>query len=389
MKISVSKKDLTAGVAKCAAIAATENVRAHLKNLLCRTTKDGLTLAATDLDLFISVTLPSDIVDVMEEGDVTIPAKKFLEALREITGEVVVLETKKSGSQVKVTSGKSSVSINCGGIPPEDFPMPEGEIEFHSIKASTLADLINATAYAMSNDSMRKNLCGIYLEAFPSQPIRMVATDGHRLVYANADLTDETSFTLKKGIIIPAKGINEIKRIVKDVKSNGGGTEGKTVLIGMQTEGNMLVLKDGNTTVKVVLFDGPFPEYQKVIPLQIKESAAVVVKRDDLFCSLRRMKVITDERFESVLLTASPGESYLRLESRNADSGIQARDEIEIVEIQEEMEIAFNVKYLLDPLTSMEARGEEENIGMWLAGAQKLLVLKPQNGLSLIMPLKQ
>jgi DNA polymerase-3 subunit beta len=245
----------------------------------------------------------------------------------------------------------------------------------NKIKGSMLREMIRKTAFAMSADEMRKNLNGVFLETERNGGnllIRMVATDGHRLAMMKMEVGDEDFIIMERGVIIPRKGLGEIRRLLEDVPGD--------VLIGIRQ--GMCVIKTDHVLLKVSLVDGEYPDYKRVIPTE--KGILMGVKRDEFLHSLRRMSVISSERYNGVILTLSNGRVVLN--STNPDVG-EAKDEIEVSYEGEERSVGYNVTYLADAIEVID----EERVDIEIGVAMKPAVIRAvgnENYYCIVMPLK-
>lgn len=200
----------------------------------------------------------------------------------------------------------------------------------------------------------------------------MVATDGHRLARSYEVIEGNSPFTLEKGIILPRKGISEIRKLID--------AEQGEILIG--SERGMFVLKTANTLLKVSLIDETYPDYTRVIPSQ--QGVRVIFNHDLLLHGLRRMKVISTEQYSGVVLTLN--NNRMIMNSTNPDVG-EANDELEVAYQGEEVKVGFNVDYLID---AIEVIREEEvlfDIGSFMKPSM-IMPVHNDRFLCVVMPLK-
>ncbi|PKN81873.1 MAG: DNA polymerase III subunit beta, partial [Deltaproteobacteria bacterium HGW-Deltaproteobacteria-1] len=238
---------------------------------------------------------------------------------------------------------------------------------------SSIVDLINKTSFAMAFDESRKNLNGVFLEMTSdgtNHIWRMVATDGHRLAVAKVN-TVEPCPEMTKGIIIPRKGLMEVKKII-DVHEN----------ISVGVHKNMFVVKTENTILKVNLVDAEYPDYKRVIPTE--KGVTINLDKEAFLHALRRMNVVSSERYSGVIISFSEGK--MTLNSTNLDVG-EAMEEIDINYTGEEIDVGFNVNYVIDAISviSMDSVIMEVGVGL------KPTLIKPAEGdnyLCIVMPLK-
>jgi DNA polymerase-3 subunit beta len=281
---------------------------------------------------------------------------------------------KNERDMVMITCNKAVYRIP--GIPADDYPVVgQEEIPQCRIKGGILKELIRRTAFAMSTDETRKSLNGVFLETEKSAEmsiIRMVATDGHRLALMKIDTGEKDFLDLEKGVIVPRKGIGEIRRLVDEEKGDMSLGIGK----------GMLMIKTDHTLLKVSLIDGEYPDYRRVIP--VEKGLVVTLEKDKFMHALRRMSVISSERYNGVIITISEGR--LVMSSTNPDVG-EANDEIDISYSGEERSTGYNVTYLADAVEAIDEEQVEFEIG---AGMKPGIVrsIGNENYFCIVMPLK-
>ncbi|MFP6660520.1 MAG: DNA polymerase III subunit beta, partial [Myxococcota bacterium] len=217
------------------------------------------------------------------------------------------------------------------------------------------------------------NLNGVYLEQVEdSDRIRMVATDGHRLALVERSLGVDTS-SLASGVIIPRKGLAELKRLVD---------EDDVDEIELAFEGNNGLARKGGVTLVMRLIDGEFPNYQQVIPKEIPHRIAL--ETDVLVRSLRRVVILSTERARAVRLEIE--DNKITLSSKNPDLG-DAHEEIDVDYKGDPISIGFNARYLLDALSAMGAKEIELGIRDGLQPVQVTNSTDPEC-FAVIMPMR-
>jgi DNA polymerase-3 subunit beta len=369
MEFKINRNTFLDGIQKTLGIVEKKTTTPILNNVLLKTEHNKLKIVATDRE----ISLISDYdADIAEKGEITLSAKKLYEMVREIQGDVIHL-TKSTNNIVKVTCQRAVYKIP--GLTADDFPSVGDiqDVQFFNIPGSAVKDLINKTSFAMAFDESRKNLNGVLLETVSDGTThvwRMVATDGHRLAVAKA-ITPEPCPELAKGVIIPRKGLMEVKKII-DVHEN--------VSIGIHK--NMLVVKTDNTILKVNLVDGEYPDYKRVIPAE--KGVSVILDKESFLHALRRMNVVSSERYSGVIITFAAGK--MTLNSTNLDVG-EATEEIDISYTGEDMDVGFNVNYVIDAISVIST----DNIVMEVGVGLKPTLIKPaedENYLCIVMPLK-
>jgi DNA polymerase-3 subunit beta len=329
--IAKSKKDLLDSLNKVHSVVEKRNTLQILSNIYLNAHGEELTIKATDLEVSIETVVP---VQVLEPGRATVSAKSFLDIVRELPDKEINI-TSKENHWVGIACGKSN--FNIMGLSPEDFPSLPAYSGKNSSKAmvQALQAMIDHTLYAVSVDESKYFMNGVYLEAQENNKYIMVATDGHRLAYFEDKPFEGAGIPLPKGIIIPRKGIQEIRKVI----------EGAGPTVNLHMEGNHLLVKTANTFLSVRLIEGQFPDYKQVIPKN--NTRAVELDRNSFFDSLSRVSLLANEKSRGVKLFLSSGK--LEISSSNPDIG-EATEVIETPYKGDPLEIGFNAKYLQDTL---------------------------------------
>lgn len=368
MEFKINRNTFLDGIQKTLGIVEKKTTMPILNNVLLITEHNKLKIIATDRE----ISLISDYdAEVAENGEITLSAKKLFEMVREIQGDVIHFT--KNNNIVKISCQRAVYKIP--GLPADDFPniTDDKDAKLYNVQGNVLKDLINKTAFAMATDEMRKNLNGVLMESGAEGAayfFRMVATDGHRLALAKGETADFCE-EIAKGIIIPRKGLMEVKKIIDENES-----------IGLGLHKNMLIIKTENTVLKVSLVDADYPDYKRVIPSE--KGIGVVLEKESILHALRRMNVISSERYSGVILSFSNGKMILN--STNLDVG-EAMEEIDITYSGGDIDVGFNVNYLIDAISVVNG----DNILFEVGAGLKPSVIKPlenDNFLCIVMPLK-
>ncbi len=373
MKLAIEKSELLKALGRLQAIVEKRNSMPILANVLLDAKKDGnsetLQFSATDLEVGIRALQP---VEVEEPGSLTVGAKKFFEIVRELPDEKVQLEST-ANSYLDIRCGRSHFTL--AGTAAEEYPaLPEFSPERPTILPSEiLSGMIERTMYAASVDETRYNLNGVYFEVQSDQSkLRMVATDGHRLAMVDRALPGSIE-GLKSGVIIPRKGLAELKRLLD---------EDDAAEVELAFEGNNGMARKGDVTLVMRLIEGEFPNYQQVVPSE--PGIQLILDSDRLAKALRRVVLLSSERSRAVKLEITEGEAVVT--SSNPDLG-DARDEIDIDYAGEKVSIGFNARYVLDALASLHTK----EVRLGLQGDLSPAVLVPTNdedALAVVMPMR-
>ncbi len=363
MELNIDKRILMIEVSKVIGATERKATMPILSNILLKADKGTLTIVGTDLE----VTIISNInCNILSDGQVSIPAKKFYDYIRELPDRDINI--KKEDGFIDIRTGKISGRLKV--LQAEDFPrIDEYKGNYTKVSYEKLMKMIDKTIYATSIDEVKYSLNGVYVEKV-ADSLKCIATDSHRLaMYEDEEIT--TIEGLTKGIIIPRKGLYEIKKI---------GIENE-VNIAVEKNKNFIV-KIGNTIVQIRLLDYDFPDYKSVIPIETKIN--IKLKKDTLISAVKRAQSIYQEKISRVVLNID--KNLIVVESNEPDIG-EVKEEIEIDYKGDQLKIGFNGKYLLDCLNSIDGEfvsmgfNNEQSASMFYGDDNK-------KHLNLIMPMR-
>jgi DNA polymerase III subunit beta len=304
-----------------------------LANVLIRKTAGSLQFTTSDLEIQIRTT--EDLGGDSGNFTTSVGARKVIDILRTMPhDQTVSLES--SLTKLILKGGKSKFTLQT--LPAEDFPLVQESASFgpvFGVPQKTMKDLLNQVSFAMAVHDIRYYLNGILFVAEGKQ-LSLVATDGHRLAFASATLDVEVP---KQEVILPRKTVIEMQRLLSD-------SEGT---LDMQFANNQAKFIFGGMEFVTKLVEGKFPDYNRVIPKNHKNS--ITLGRVALLASLQRTAILTSDKFKGVRLNIDPG--TLRVASNNAEQE-EAVDELDIDYSGDSIEIGFNVTYLIDALSNMQ-----------------------------------
>jgi DNA polymerase III subunit beta len=343
MELRIPVAELSRALALAQGVVQRKNTMPILSHVMVDASagRDGggkLTLSATDLDVGVRT---ERACEVTSPGSVTIPARALADMVRELPGPDVTLK-RLPNQHVEVKSGRTRARLMA--LSADEFPTLPAyhEASFVSLDATLLLNMVDKTVYAASQDETRYNLNGVLFEPASTDdgPLTMVATDGHRLVRIERTFEGSHKFNLKSPVILPRKGLGELRRIL-------GEGDDKTVELGFKD--NHAVVRRGSTLLGMRLVDGQFPDYKQVIP---KLSDKIVrVARQDFVDSLKRVSVLAQDRMQPVKLVL--GKDQLVVTCTNPDAG-EISDDVPVEYAGQSIEVAFNARYLLEALNSLE-----------------------------------
>jgi DNA polymerase-3 subunit beta len=295
--------------------------------------KDGeVSVTATDLE--VELVANAD-VQVDSPGEVTVPGRKLLDICRALPDDAQIAISQ-SGEKLSIKSGRSKFSLTT--LPAAEFPTVEDISGGKSVAVSqeVLARLLDKTHFSMAQQDVRYYLNGLLLET-GGKVLRAVATDGHRLALCEVEV--DGGDAPEQQVIVPRKGVLELQRLMS---GEGDLTiELGTNHIRIQLEGIRFTSK---------LIDGRFPEYDRVIPQDT--SNAMSADRGMFKSALQRTAILSNEKYRGIRLIIR--DNNMVLQAHNPEQE-EAEEELEIEYDGDEIEIGFNVNYLLDALGAIES----------------------------------
>jgi len=340
MKLSAKREDLLAPLQAVIGVVERRQTMPILANVLLVARGGVLSVTATDLEVELVASAP---MDVEEEGEITLPGRKFLDICRALP-EGAKVNLSVLADKATVRSGRSRFSLST--LPASDFPTID-ELNVQQglrLAQADLRGLLEKTHFSMAQQDVRYYLNGLLFEV-DGKVLRAVATDGHRLALSEVDLQDDTG---GKGaqVIVPRKGVLELQRLL------GGEAE---VLVSVGSNHIRVELDGIRFTSKLI--DGRFPEYGRVIPQQVPH--VVVAERQVLKAALQRTAILSNEKYRGIRLEVRDGS--LTVQAHNPEQE-EAEEEVEVQYQGGELEIGFNVNYLLDALGAVA--GDTVQIGL-------------------------
>ncbi len=334
MEFRIAADELKKALLRAQGIVERKAAMPILSNVLVTATKNQVTVVASDLDISVVSEHPAE---VSKTGSVTLSAKTLLDIVSLVPDAQVSLK-KLPNNFVELSSGAAHYKIV--GMAPEEFPKVHKDDNAHFVKidGKALLEMVKKTSFAMSTDETRYFLNGVFFEAKDAGKVRMVATDGHRLALCEREIKGD--FKLKTGVIVPRKGLLELKRLLE---------EAPDAECELAFADPYALFKKKGLSLGMRLIDGQFPEYQRVIPKEGERQ--ILVSRARLTEALKRISLLSADKANGVKLSLS--ENLLRINANNPDLG-EAKDDLEVAYRGGSLTVGFNARYLLDVLGATE-----------------------------------
>jgi len=371
MRLSINRETLLRGIGRTLGVVDRRGTMPILANFLLQTDENRVIISATDLEVSFRGFYPAE---VQEHGALTVQAHYFFNLIKELPGETLEL-TGTENSNLKIQVGDARYQLH--GLPADQFP-PVPEItdqELVQVESGMVKEMIEKTIFSVSADDLQYHLSSIYwervgfprsgpeqelpkpepsLEGAPTEEgaepesevdywLRLISTDGHRLTLVERALPLSGQFAMAKGILIPRKGMAEVIRFL---------AEEEKVSLGLGKQSLALKADDRYLFIRLLL-DKKFPDYRRIIPETFTYRFAI--NRRLLFDTIRRIALLSTERFKGVILKLMP--DHLEVTFNNPEVG-EGREVVPLLMEQGDvgglpMEIGFNARYFLEPLNAM------------------------------------
>ena len=365
MKTTIKREDLLGPLQQVIGAVERRQTLPILGNVLLKSTGGDITVTATDLEIEM---VSNVAAEGSEDFQTTIPARKLLDICKALP----------DGSSINFNIEENRVSLNSArsrftlaSLPARDFPgldEIEEQLSF-SIPQSQFKALFDKTSFAMAQQDVRYYLNGILLELSAGK-IKLVATDGHRLALSEVEL--DTGVEEDRQLIIPRKAVLELARLL-----DASDSPAKCVL-----SQNHLRVEAGALVFTTKLIDGKFPDYQRVIP--VDGNKTMEVDRETLKQSMSRIAILSNEKYRGIRLTLSNGN--LSIQANNPDQE-EAEEELQVEYDEADMEIGFNVTYLIDVLNVLNS----EKVQIRLKDSNSSAIMsdsKDSSSLYVVMPMR-
>lgn len=330
MEIKVKREDFLKALSFTQNVAERKTTMPILANVLLDAGGKKVTVNATDLEVGILIDCPAE---VLAPGRITVLSRSLFDIIKELPDSLVHIEVL-NNNWLKIKCGRSDFKIV--GMSAEEFPiikMKDGG-EVYTESGDDLLEMIAKSSFAMSTDETRYNLNGVCLQEAKNEGVlRMVATDGHRLVVVERKI--KSKWNLGKGAIIPKKGVLELKKLLEAYEGD---------FSFRMDDKNLAVEKEGAQLI-IRLIDGQFPPYEQVIPKDCNRVA--VVDKAEFGRALRRVALMANDRTKGVKVSLSPG--HLEVSTSNPDFG-EAKEDLEVSYKGETFSVGFNARYFMDVL---------------------------------------
>jgi DNA polymerase III subunit beta len=353
MKLIVSSSALQKQLSSLSGVLGTNSPLPILDNFLFEVDGGQLTISASDLETTISTSLK---VESKDKGRIAVP-KMLLETLKTFSEQPLSFNISEKTHSIEISSDYGKYKLI--GQPAEDFPRIPAPEKSTTIEmpAEILLSAVNKTIFATGNDELRPVMSGVFFQ-LASDSTTFVATDAHRLVrYRRTDIKSKTAASF----IIPKKPLNILKNIL-------AGQEGKVKID--YTEANVFFQFD-NYHVICRLIDGRYPNYEAVIP--VDNPNQLTIDRHSFLNSIRRVSLFSNKTTHQVKLAIKGSE--INISAEDLDFSNEATERLACSYDGEDIEIAFNARFIADMLSNIDT----EEVNLNLSQPNRAGILTPGN----------
>lgn len=360
MRVSCLQDNLARGLNIVSRAVGARSTLPVLSNVLLATDNGRLRLAATNLELGITAWIGAS---VEEDGAITVPARTLNDLINTLSPERVDMDVAVRTNSLHLKCGATTANIK--GIDAQDFPiMPqpgEGD-ESLPIPADALREMIALVAFAAARDDSRPVLTGVSIN-FQDGLLTMAAADGFRL--SVREIPIEAEYYGSFNLVVPAKTLQELARIIDD--------QDEVVHLVLPQERSQVIFHMNNIEVVTQLIDGAFPDYRQIIPRE--SPTKTVVDTVSLLQACRRADIFAREANHTVRMSVEPQDGMAGILRVSAQSSETGENEVQLdASIEgDPMEIAFNVRYLIDVLNVVHY----DRVMIGTTSADKPGVLRP------------
>jgi DNA polymerase-3 subunit beta len=327
MNFTIEREKLLRPLQQVAGVVERRQTLPVLSNVLM--VVDGSTLSLTGTDLEVELVAHVPLEGSFEHAEITVPAKKLLDICKSLPDDSAI-QFVTDEQKLLVKAGRSRFSLAT--LPSNEFPNLEeatGHVSF-SINQGYLKSVIDRTGFAMAQQDVRFYLNGMLFEV-STNLLRAVATDGHRLALCNAEIQCEVEQVVQS--IVPRKGVLELSKLFSDMDSD----------VSVSLSNNHIRVENSDLRFTSKLIDGKFPDYERVLPKNSDKT--VLSDKDEMKQCFSRVSILSNEKYRGVRLRLESGS--LTTVANNPEQE-EAEETINVDYSGGELEIGFNVNYLLD-----------------------------------------
>lgn len=369
MRFIVTSTALLKNLQQISGVISSNTVLSVLEDFLFELKGNTLTLTATDLETMMRVQL--DVNDAQGDGRICIPSKILTDYLKNLPEQPITFNINEQDLSIEMSSDVGKYRI--GGEKADDFPKEPapGDTTSFTMSSIALLESINKTLFAVSTDTLRPQMTGVYFE-MANDGITFVSTDAHRLVqFRRTDVNCPN----KEGVVVPKKPLQQLRATLPADETQ----------LELSYNSSHLFVNSGRLSMSCRLIDAKFPDYKAVIPGD--NPYKLTINRTDFVSALRRVSIFANKTTNQVVLDING--NALQLSAQDIDFSYEGKEMLSCQYNGEDMKIAFNAKLMVEMINNMD--GDE--IQVELSTPTRAGIFRPmekndnEDVLMLLMPL--
>lgn len=340
MKFVCAQNEFNSQIALVSRVVSSRPSRPVLGNILLTADADTQMLTLIGFDETIGIET-SFAAQIEASGSLTLPAKLLSDIVSRLPAEDIAVEESEDEPTVTITSSSGEYQVR--GLSAEDYPaLPTVEDgEAAELSAESLLEGLRGSLFATSADETKQVLTGVHLISEPDL-LEFAATDGHRLsVVQTADEKAASGAVGAAGmnVTVPAKALRELERMLQNYNSNEP--------IALKFDQTQVAFEVGHQRLTTRLLEGQYPNYRQLVPKQFARQ--ITLDRRQLMSSLERIAVLANQKNDIVKLSLDSAQQRLTISVEAQEVG-KGHEDLAAQITGDDLEIAFNVRYLLDGL---------------------------------------
>jgi len=376
MKITIERTKLLASIQDVSKAISSRAAIPILTGMKIEARADGVTLTGSDSDISIESFIPTEEdgvihIDEIEEGEVVIQARYFVDIIRKLPETTVSIEVDEQ-LNVQITSGQAEFNLN--GQDADDYPqLPKLQADnSFEIQADLLKGMIRQTVFAISAMETRPILTGVNI-TLEDGNLNFTATDSHRLAQKHIPLsTAELEFS---NLVVPGKSLNELDKILDDTDE----------LVEISATDNLILFRAKNIYFLSRLLDGNYPETSRLIPTE--SQTTIHVKTNELLHAIDRASLLATEQQNNIVKVTTEDDHTIEITSNSPEIG-QVSEQVYVKSVVgEALNISFSARYMLEALRAVES----DEVKINFTGAMRPFIITPPEDdsvLQLILPVR-
>ncbi|MEI8278853.1 MAG: DNA polymerase III subunit beta [Bacteroidota bacterium] len=334
MRFIVTSTALLKNLQQISGVISANTVLSVLEDFLFELKGNTLTLTATDLETMMRVQL--DVNDAQGNGRICIPSKILMDYLKNLPEQPITFSVNEQDLSIEISSDVGKYKI--GGEKADDFPKEPAPGDTTSFNMSSIAllECINKTLFAVSSDTLRPAMTGVYFE-LAKDSITFVSTDAHRLVRFRRD---DVQCPAQEGFVVPKKPLQQLRSTLPADDTQ----------LQLSYNGSHMFVTSNRLSMSCRLIDARFPDYKAVIPAD--NPYKLTISRNDFISALRRVSIFANKTTNQVVLDING--NALQLSAQDIDFSYEGKETLSCQYTGEDMKIAFNAKLMIEIVNNID-----------------------------------